>query len=310
MNKNYKIAILGAGYMAEEYLKVLAKKNIYCETIFSRTLSKCKRLKKKYKIKQISKSLDEFNANKEIQAIIITVNEISTFSILKQLDLSRYKILCEKPVGIDFDETKKILSLLKKNKKNFFVSLNRRFYGSTIKAKNIVNKFKGKRFISIRDQQLQDTGSSILNQRVMYCNSVHLIDYINLYARGEIVKIQRLKNLKNNQFSENITRLTFSSKDEVIYHCNWNSSGIWSVNIIQENQRCEMKPLESLVHEKIIKGKRKRIIFKATQEDNNFKPGLFLQVNEYLKMLTNKKHKLVNLKDYFETVKIIKKIYV
>lgn len=26
MNKNYKIAILGAGYMAEEYLKVLEKK--------------------------------------------------------------------------------------------------------------------------------------------------------------------------------------------------------------------------------------------------------------------------------------------
>ena len=71
-----------------------------------------------------------------------------------------------------------------------------------------------------------------------------------------------------------------------------------------------MKPLEDLIQEKIIKGKRKRFVFKKSEIDNNFKPGLFLQVNEYLKMLTNKKHKLINIKDYFKTVKIIKKIYV
>ena len=48
----------------------------------------------------------------------------------------------------------------------------------------------------------------------MYCNSIHLIDYINIYARGKLTKIQRLKKFKNNKFSENITRLIFSSKDD------------------------------------------------------------------------------------------------
>ena len=310
MNKNFKFAILGAGYMAEEYLKVLAKRNIFCETIYSRTLSKCQKLKKKYKIKKISKNLNEFKANKGIRGIIIAVNDISTLSLLEKLDLSKYKILCEKPVGIDFNQTKKILTILKKNKKNFYVALNRRFYGSTIKAKNIVNKFKGKRLISIRDQQMQNTGSSILNKRVMYCNSVHLIDYIKIFARGRLKKITRFKQLKNNKFSETISKLVFSSDDEVLYHCNWNSPGIWSVNIIQKNNRCELNPLENLMEEKLSNNGRRRIHHKKNSIDDIFKPGLFLQVNEFLKMLSGKKHKLVSIKEYFETVKLIKNIYV
>ena len=47
ISRNNKIAIIGAGYMAEEYLKVLSKKKIWCEAIYSTTLSKCERLKKK-----------------------------------------------------------------------------------------------------------------------------------------------------------------------------------------------------------------------------------------------------------------------
>ena len=39
MKNNYKIAIIGAGYMAEEYLKVFASKKIQCQGIYSRTLS-------------------------------------------------------------------------------------------------------------------------------------------------------------------------------------------------------------------------------------------------------------------------------
>ena len=219
-------------------------------------------------------------------------------------------MLCEKPVGIDFDQTKKIFSLLNKNKKNFFVSLNRRFYGSTIKAKNIVNKYKGKRLISIRDQQLQNTGSKILNKRVMYCNSVHLIDYIRIFARGRLRKVSKIKKFNDNKFSETISKLYFSSKDEVLYHCNWNSPGSCSVNIVQQNNRCELSPLEELMEEKLLNGKRKRVNHKKILIDNIFKPGLFLQINEFLKMLSSKKNDLITVKEYLETVKLIKRIYV
>ena len=224
------------------------------------------------------------------------------------MDIHKYRVLCEKPVGINFEETKKIISKIKN--KHFYVALNRRFYGSNLKANNLINKNKGKRFISIRDQEMQNFKSKNVNKNLMYCNSVHLIDYINIYARGKLLKIQRLKKFKNNKFSENLTRLVFSSKDEVLYHCNWNSPGPWSVNIIQKNHSIEMKPLENLVQEKLIENQRIKIFYNKSKIDCKFKPGLFYQVSEFLRMLNNEKHKLVNLKENFNTVKLIKKIYV
>ena len=57
----------------------------------------------------------------------------------------------------------------------------------------------------------------------MYCNSVHLIDYIRIFARGRLRKVSKIK-INDNKFSETISKLYFSSKDEVLYHCNWNST--------------------------------------------------------------------------------------
>ena len=294
--------------MAEEYLKVFLSKQITLEAIYSRTASKSKILKKKYKIKKIYKSLNDLKNDNKINALIIAVNSESTKHIIDNLDIYNYRVLCEKPVGINFEETKKIISKIKN--KYFYVALNRRFYSSNLKAFNLVVKNKSKRLISIRDQELQNSKSKLYNKNLMYWNSVHLIDYINIYARGKLFKVQRLKRFEDNKFSENLTRLFFSSKDEVLYHCNWNSPGPWSINIIQKNQSIEMKPLENLVHEKLIRGKRIRVFHNISKIDLKFKPGLFYQVSEFIKMLNDKKHKLVNLNDYFNTVKLIKKLYV
>ena len=52
--KKIKIAVVGAGYMANEHLKVLSKfKNVELSGIFSRTKKRALKLKKKYKIKTI-----------------------------------------------------------------------------------------------------------------------------------------------------------------------------------------------------------------------------------------------------------------
>jgi hypothetical protein len=290
----FKIAIIGAGYMAEEYLKVFSQKKIHCEAIFSRTLSKSKILKKKYNVKKVFRSLNDLKKDEQINALIIVVNAESTQNLINNLDIKKYRILCEKPVGVNFEETKKIISKIKN--KHFYVALNRRFFSSNLKANHLINNNKSQRLISIRDQEVQNFSSKIVNKNLMYCNSVHLIDYINIYARGKLLKVQRLKKFKNNKFSENLTRLIYSSKDEVLYHCNWNSPGPWSVNIIQKNHSIEMKPLENLVQEKLIKGKRIRLSYSKSTIDCKFKPGIFLQVSEFLKMLNKKNHKLVNLK--------------
>lgn len=304
------ICIIGAGYMAKEYLKVLKSKKIICDGIFSRTKIKCINLKKKFNIKKIYNSIDEINSCNKIKYLIIAVNEISVFEIVKKLKLNKYIILCEKPVGINLNESIKIFKILKKKQKNFFVALNRRFYSSTIKAKKLVENFPGKRFLQINDQQFQRSKNSIINKNYMYCNSVHLIDYINFFIRGRIKKVKYINQMKYKKFSKTIVQMTFTSGDEVIYHCVWNGPGAWSINIYQKKQRCELKPLEVLNYEKIHKYNLKRKIFRKTANDINFKPGINIMVKEFLKSIKKKSHQLTSFEDYLKTVKIIKKIYV
>ena len=69
-------------------------------------------------------------------------------------------------------------------------------------------------------------------------------------------------------------------------------------------------PIRDLMEEKLLNGKRKRVNHKKILIDNIFKPGLFLQINEFLKMLSSKKNDLITVKEYLETVKLIKRIYV
>ena len=54
--KKIKIAIIGAGYMADEHLKVLTKlQNVELVGIFNRTKKNAMKLKKKYKIQLMRK---------------------------------------------------------------------------------------------------------------------------------------------------------------------------------------------------------------------------------------------------------------
>ena len=144
----------------------------------------------------------------------------------------------------------------------------------------------------------------------MYANSIHLIDYASIFARGKLTKVKKIKKYKKNKFHEVIVKLFFSSKDEVLYYCNWNSPGSWSVNITQENQRCEMKPLEQLTFEKFDKNRKlTRSKINMNIKDIQYKSGLYCLVEEYIKLIKGKKNNITSFDEYFKTMRLIKNIY-
>ena len=144
----------------------------------------------------------------------------------------------------------------------------------------------------------------------MYANSIHLIDFISVFARGKIIKIKKIKKYKKNKFHEVITKIYFSSKDEALYYCNWNSPGDWSLSVVQNKQRCELKPLEDLTYETI--NNKNRIIrnkFLRDGKDNEYKPGFYLMVKDFENLIRGKDNTIVKFQEYFKTINLIKKIY-
>jgi len=313
--KKIKVAFIGSGYMAEEYARVINKKFKNDIIIVGATNKSHKRINNfvnKYNIKnhytQISKMMNDTNPD----LVIICVNELSTFKVLKIVSKYPCVSLIEKPVGINFEENQKIIKLKKNKAFHSFVALNRRFYSSIINSVKILKKDHSKRIINIFDQEniilakLAGQPVKVL-KNWMYANSIHMIDLIYYFGRGKIVKITKIS--KDNYLKEGTVscKITFSSGDIVNYFSLWNRPAPWSVEISTKNYFINLKPVEKVSY---LKGKiRKWIQLDVSKNDTEFKPGIYLQLVEALKFIKKKKTKLKDLKYSNKLMKLIKDIY-
>jgi predicted dehydrogenase len=203
--KKTKIAIIGAGEMANEYLKVLSKyKHVEVVGIYNRTLSKSLKLKKKFKIKQIFKKIDEMYEISKPAGVIVAISPDKLNQRKKEIFNQNIKYLVEKPIGLNQKESLKIYKFARKNKIEIYVGLNRRFYASTkYLIKKIKNRNLEKRIVEIEDQQEQIINRKIFSKKIldnyMYVNSIHLIDYYNFLCRGKLIKIKKNKKLERSE---------------------------------------------------------------------------------------------------------------
>lgn len=312
MKKN-KIAIIGAGYMAEEHIKVFKSiKSVKISGIYSRTLSRASKLAKKYNIPYTAKNISDLYNKTKSHAVVICVSSINTKKVC--LESFRYSWMCliEKPIGYNYKDALFLYKKSLKLKNKIFIALNRRHYGSTIKILNDLRLSKQKRLIEVTDQEDLEMQRKFgenpkIIKNFMYANSIHLIDYINLFGRGKIKSVQ--PTIRWNEKKPNFILYTikFFSGDLAIYKAFWNRPGPWSVIISTKKKRWESKPLENLNIQQ--KNSRKIKKIKLNIIDKKFKPGLKIQAIQFLKAINNLDNNLPTIKDGFETVKLIKKIY-
>lgn len=298
-----KIAIIGAGYMASEYLKVLIdKKNIEVVGIVGKSRKNLRKIQKIKKIK-IFKSIKELYKITKPHGVICAVNEIFTKKVLKDLTRFKWKILCEKPIGINYSEAIKINNF--KNKKNIYLALNRDFFSSTLVLKKLLVKDNNPRIVEILDQEVPklSTSNKIRIKNWMYCNSIHLVNYIKLLGRGKIKKITNFGSIKKNMI---FSKIIFSSGDIFFYRALWDRPGPWSLTVSTKKNFYILKPLEDL---KILNIKRKETIFSRPIVDSKYKPGLYIMISNFINALNNKSHQLKQIKDNTQLMKLIKDIY-
>ena len=111
-----KLGIIGAGFISEKHLEVLSSlDNISIEAISSRTLSKAKKLAKKFNIKFIYKNYLDFFSKLNLDGILILVSAENIYKITKTLLKYKKPLFIEKPIGLNISETEKLINLNKKN---------------------------------------------------------------------------------------------------------------------------------------------------------------------------------------------------
>ena len=110
--KKIKIALIGAGNMANEYLEILSKnKNVELIGIYSRTFLKSEILKNKYNIKYNSKSIIDLYKITKPNIVLVTVpGNVILKTTIKLINFN-WLIFIEKPPGLNFLEFKKLLKI-------------------------------------------------------------------------------------------------------------------------------------------------------------------------------------------------------
>jgi predicted dehydrogenase len=185
----FKVAIIGAGYMAKEHIRAFQDIEIVeIAGIYNRTYLKAENLAINTNIQYVATSVEDLynKTNADIVVIAVSVDKICDVS----LECFKYPWVCliEKPAGHNLNEALLLNNIATSLNRKVFVALNRRHFSSTIKALSELSVIKSSRVVKIFDQE--DTNdpirighpSHIINNW-MYANSIHLIDYFNIFCR-------------------------------------------------------------------------------------------------------------------------------
>ena len=308
-----KISIVGAGYMAEEHIKAFSDMDeLKICGIFSRSRINSNLLAEKYKIAKVYDSIESMYFSTKSDLVLVAVSEQSLEEVCSEIFKFPWHSLIEKPIGYNYENSLKILRIPRVKGHFSFVAFNRRHYSSTRTVLAEVLEEESPRLVNILDQEYpekakEDGADKKVYENYMYCNSIHLIDYFNLFCRGSLQSVKPIIEFNKNQPLFTASYLEFSSGDIGIYQANWNAPGPWSVSISTSNKRWEMKPLESASFQ-ILKS-RKIVFYPIHEWDKLFKPGLRYQAMQLVNAYKGLAHSLPTLEDSLKSMNLVRMLY-
>tara|TARA_Y100000768_G_scaffold386582_1_gene375333 strand:- start:54 stop:1001 length:948 start_codon:yes stop_codon:yes gene_type:complete len=285
------ILLIGTGPMAIEYTKVLKAMNKEFSVI-GRGFKSAKLFKKQTGITPETGGLDLYlkanKINNNSLAIIATGTETLMSLILQLLNSGVEKILVEKPAAISIDELLENEQYLKPYENSIFVAYNRRFYASVIETEKLIIEDGGLQSMHFEFTEWAHTIEPLkkvegVKENWFFANSTHVVDLAFFIAGKPKVLKAFSKPGKLDWHSK--TNFVGAGETEIgilfSYISNWESAGRWGIELLTENRRIYLKPMENLQIQH--KGSIQVIEHKIDLSlDSNFKPGLYKQVDAFI----------------------------
>jgi predicted dehydrogenase len=144
-------------------------------------------------------------------------------------------------------------------------------------------------------------------QNWMYANSIHVVDYLSMLCRGEIVSVEPVIPWTPETPRFVMAKITYDSGDVGLYEAVWNGPGPWAAVVSTQEKRWEIRPLEQASFQ--VYGSRKLEPVPTHEWDTKFKPGLRIQAAEAIKAVQGLPHTLPTLADAMKSMKLVQAIY-
>jgi len=282
--------LIGAGYMAKEYAKVLS--DIDCKiNVIGRGKKNADIFEKETALKVYAGGLKNYldsNPEKCTHAIVATGVE-TLYDVTKMLlNYGIKNILVEKPAGLTKFEVENIALKTKEIKANVFVAYNRRFYAAVNKALEIIKNDGGVTSFNFEFTEWAHVIAPLIKadgvkEKWFLANSTHVVDLA--FFLGGFPKA--IESHTSGSLPWHPTASVFSgsgiSKIGALfsYQANWESAGRWSVEILTSKNRLILRPMEKLQIQK--RGEIAQTFVEIDYSfDEKYKPGLFLQTKCFL----------------------------
>lgn len=289
MNKN--IWLIGAGGMAQDYIKVLQgldKKFI----VIGRSEETAKKCKVNTGCEIQIGGLEQYLLLKpEICSnAIVAVGIEKLYQTTKELlDYGVTSILVEKPGALYEWQFRELKNLVKEKNANVIIAYNRRFYASVIKAQEIIKQDGGVSSFNFEFTEWSHVIGPLLKadgvkEKWFLGNSTHVVD-LAFYLGGNPKEISCFSNgsLSWHPTASNFSGAGVSENGALFnYQANWESAGRWSIEILTKKNRLIFKPMEKLQIQK--RGAISQLFDETIDYtiDEKFKPGLFLQTKNFI----------------------------
>lgn len=237
----------------------------------------------------LTRYLEEAGHEAFHHAIVATGTENLMDCVRSLLNAGIRKILVEKPAAISIDELLRHEPELLPHAGNLFIAYNRRYYASVTEAQRLIQEDGGLETLHFeftewahRIEPLQKAPG--VKENWFFANSTHVVD-LAFYLAGDPAHWKAYSKKGTTAWHEktNFAGAGITSKGVLFsYLSNWESAGRWSIELLTRNRRIYLKPLEQLFVQMKGSVALEPHLFDDSA-DKQFKPGLYLQVKNFLK---------------------------
>jgi predicted dehydrogenase len=227
--------------------------------------------------------------------VIIAVGMEQLAAVAEQFILSNIPtVLIEKPAGLNSQQINHLANLAKVAKKWVGVAYNRRFYAATLEAEKRVKEDGG-----IVSAHFEFTEWSHVIQPLIKApgvkenwflgNSTHVVD-LAYYFIGQPNQMSCYKSGQLDWHSAGAAFVGAGISEQGIlfsYNANWSAPGRWGVELLTTKNRYYLRPMEKLQVQAIGSVAIQEIPI-LDQLDIDYKPGIYLQTEAFLKGETSR----------------------
>ena len=315
MSDNVKrVLLVGAGNMAEEYVKILKDLDVYLEVI-GNGKKNAEKIRNEYGVSVSEGGLENYMESNDITSFDYAINAVNTRNLGRvSVELLRAGVkncLIEKPGFISKEESEEVLSY--SADKNVYIAYNRRFYESVNRGREIIKEDGGVKSFSFEFTEWRHVFDSLPRKEYLeylfLANSSHVVDLAFFLAGGLPETVTSIVSGAGTiDWHRNGCIFSGAGKTDngavFSYSANWDAPGRWGIEINTRYHRLIYRPLEKL---QLMDVGSVRIYESDIDYslDEKYKPGLFREVESFL---NGESDKLCNVKEQADKLSFYEKI--